>query len=321
MSAGDPRYLALLDSMRALHIAKASGYAGDDPDVWTNFREANRWGVSALDGALVRMGDKYRRAQNVYTNPANERVGEALRETLVDLAAYALIAVCLLDERLEPPALIATPFFAAPIPDAVPAAPESVGEASGAPADQRPVLDGGSVKPATVPPTVERLAELGHAPKTQRVTRPAPGPGTPLTDKQAAIIAALRASGGVQSEAARVAGKGAGAVSATIFALRATGRMPADLDALVVAAKDTAEARQLETRRRTVRQRHEQALADMNAREAQAVREIAQRSREAEPDASAHAVDFTARAKAKADATWAARHPGSGPQGQPEGRA
>ena len=94
----DPRYLALLDQMRALHEAKAAGYAGQATDTWTNFREAERWGVSALDGCLVRMGDKYRRAQNVYTNPANEQVGEALRETLVDLAAYAMIAVCLMDE-------------------------------------------------------------------------------------------------------------------------------------------------------------------------------------------------------------------------------
>lgn len=99
MSAS-PRYLALLDEMAALHQAKAAGYSGDK-DTWANFREAEAWGVSPLQGCLVRMGDKYRRCQNLLANPSNEQVGEALTDTLMDLSAYALIAICLIEERLR----------------------------------------------------------------------------------------------------------------------------------------------------------------------------------------------------------------------------
>jgi hypothetical protein len=45
------------------------------------------------------MGDKYRRAQNLLRNPANDQVGEPIKDTLMDLANYALIAVCLLEEE------------------------------------------------------------------------------------------------------------------------------------------------------------------------------------------------------------------------------
>jgi hypothetical protein len=99
---GNRRFLELLDEQRATHLAKAAGYSGsDNPDTWANFREAENWGVRPLDGCLVRMGDKYRRAQNVIRNPANDQVGETLRETLMDLANYAMIAVCLLEEETK----------------------------------------------------------------------------------------------------------------------------------------------------------------------------------------------------------------------------
>ena len=47
---------------------------------------------------MVRLSDKFIRAGNLMRDPSNEQVGEALRDTLRDLSAYALIAVCLLDE-------------------------------------------------------------------------------------------------------------------------------------------------------------------------------------------------------------------------------
>jgi hypothetical protein len=94
------RFLALLDLERDIHVAKSAGYAGqDNPDAWSNFREAAGWGLSPLDGCLVRMGDKYKRAQTIRSDTTNEQVGESLRDTLLDLANYALIAICLLDEN------------------------------------------------------------------------------------------------------------------------------------------------------------------------------------------------------------------------------
>jgi len=93
-------YRKLLDQAWELFENKNAGYAGaDNPDAFANFRMAEAFGISALDGCLVRMSDKYIRVSNLRRLPSNERVGESVRDTLRDLAAYALIAVCLLDEE------------------------------------------------------------------------------------------------------------------------------------------------------------------------------------------------------------------------------
>ena len=99
-TVGNKHFLGLLEEVKVVHIAKAAGYSGtDQPDTWANFREATAWGLTPLQGCLVRMGDKYRRVQNLRRNPANDQVNESIRDTLMDLANYALIAVCLLEEE------------------------------------------------------------------------------------------------------------------------------------------------------------------------------------------------------------------------------
>lgn len=89
----------LLLEMVELHVKKNAGYSGaDNPDPWANFRMASRIGLTAFQGCMTRWGDKIIRAENLMKSPTNEQVGENLRDTLMDLAAYSLIAVCLLDE-------------------------------------------------------------------------------------------------------------------------------------------------------------------------------------------------------------------------------
>lgn len=91
-----PAYLALLADMADLHRRKSAGYSGaDNPDAWHNFRRAERIGVPAHMGALLRMLDKVSRVETLIRDPDSEQVGEAIEDTLVDLAAYALITVCL----------------------------------------------------------------------------------------------------------------------------------------------------------------------------------------------------------------------------------
>ena len=96
-SSGDPAYLQLLEDMRDLHIRKNAGYTGDSTDRWANFRLSESFGISAFLGVLVRMSDKWIRITNLVKNPSFDMVGESVRDTLMDLASYALIAVCLLD--------------------------------------------------------------------------------------------------------------------------------------------------------------------------------------------------------------------------------
>jgi len=97
--AGNVRYLKLLDEMKDLHVRKNAGYAGEDArDSWANFRMSEAFGVSALLGCLIRMSDKWIRITNLIKNPKNEQVGESIKDTLKDLAAYALVAICSMEE-------------------------------------------------------------------------------------------------------------------------------------------------------------------------------------------------------------------------------
>jgi hypothetical protein len=96
---GSKRYLELLGYMKELHIKKNAGYAGDNPDPWINFREAEGFGVSAFKGVLIRMSDKWIRIKSLIKNPTNDKVGESIKDTLFDLAAYALIAIAILEEK------------------------------------------------------------------------------------------------------------------------------------------------------------------------------------------------------------------------------
>ena len=94
-----PDYLKLLDDMRDLHNRKNSGYAGQSNDPWINFRECELFGITSADGVITRMGDKWSRLRSLWRNPANDQVNEPITDTLMDLAAYALILVCLLQEK------------------------------------------------------------------------------------------------------------------------------------------------------------------------------------------------------------------------------
>ena len=95
-------YLDLLAGMRELHIKKSAGYSGaDNPDAWANFRRALEFGVQPEIGALIRLSDKFSRLTTLVRDPANDQLSdENIEDTAIDLAAYALIYVCLRRERL-----------------------------------------------------------------------------------------------------------------------------------------------------------------------------------------------------------------------------
>jgi len=98
--AGSKDFHALLDDMRQMHIEKNAGYAGaDNPDPFANFRECERFSVSAFEGCMVRLSDKFVRATNIIRDPTNERVNEKITDTFLDLAAYSLIALILWQEE------------------------------------------------------------------------------------------------------------------------------------------------------------------------------------------------------------------------------
>ena len=96
---GDPRFYKLLDEIAALHARKSHDYAPQD-DPLINFRQTDALGVPAWKGILVRMTDKWNRIRQLAggKTPKNE----SLRDSLIDLAVYALLDVILLDEEPKP---------------------------------------------------------------------------------------------------------------------------------------------------------------------------------------------------------------------------
>lgn len=95
-------YLKLLDDQRELHVHKSAGYSGkDNPDPWANFRRCEDFGVPAYMGCLIRLSDKYQRVISLLKCAENDQVNESLRDTLMDLSAYAMITICLYEEYCE----------------------------------------------------------------------------------------------------------------------------------------------------------------------------------------------------------------------------
>jgi hypothetical protein len=93
------RYQKLLDEIIDLHINKNTGYSGDSKDPFFNFKQSVLFDITPFKGCLVRMSDKFSRIISLVKNPDNDKVGESILDTLLDLAVYSLIAICLYREQ------------------------------------------------------------------------------------------------------------------------------------------------------------------------------------------------------------------------------
>lgn len=82
-----------------LHNRKNQGYAGRSADPWANFRLCEEFGISAVDGCLTRLSDKYARLTNLWSDRTLDQVNEPITDTLQDLINYSIILCCLLDEK------------------------------------------------------------------------------------------------------------------------------------------------------------------------------------------------------------------------------
>lgn len=93
--AGHPGFLALLDELRRLHLKKASDY-GRGVDPLANCRASEEFGIPAWKGVLVRLNDKMHRLKSFCLN--GSLANEGVKDSLLDAAAYALIALTLYRE-------------------------------------------------------------------------------------------------------------------------------------------------------------------------------------------------------------------------------
>ena len=90
------RFLDLLDEMRLLHESKSADY-GSETDPLANIRQGAEFvGIEAWRGCMVRIADKVQRLKTFCRT--GRLVHEGVRDTLLDLSAYSLLAIVLFDE-------------------------------------------------------------------------------------------------------------------------------------------------------------------------------------------------------------------------------
>lgn len=89
-------FLDLLQEMRRLHESKSADYGSED-DPLANIRQgADFVNIEAWRGCMVRIADKVQRLRTYCRT--GRLVHEGVRDTLLDLSAYSLLAIVLFDE-------------------------------------------------------------------------------------------------------------------------------------------------------------------------------------------------------------------------------
>ena len=92
-------FCAVLDAMRAMHLAKSSDYGtADDP--LANLRASDEFGIEPWHATLVRMNDKITRLKT-FAKKRSLR-NEGFEDTLIDLACYSILVLMLYRETLQP---------------------------------------------------------------------------------------------------------------------------------------------------------------------------------------------------------------------------
>ena len=89
----------ILREMQELHDRKSRDY-GRTGDPLANVRASAAFGVPPWVGALIRQNDKLVRLQSYRLN--GHLANESVRDSLIDNAVYAVIALVLYDEAQEP---------------------------------------------------------------------------------------------------------------------------------------------------------------------------------------------------------------------------
>jgi hypothetical protein len=93
---GHKRFYELLLEIAELHARKNHDYAKDG-DPMSNLRMCEAVGVPAYKGVLVRLSDKWSRITELSKKEA-QVADESIKDTLRDMAVYALLGLILLEE-------------------------------------------------------------------------------------------------------------------------------------------------------------------------------------------------------------------------------
>lgn len=92
---GHQQFYKIIEELKVLHSRKNHDYARND-DPLSNFKEAEKFGIPAWKGCLVRMSDKWSRLIEL---SKKEGFNESIDDTLRDLAVYSIICLILYKEK------------------------------------------------------------------------------------------------------------------------------------------------------------------------------------------------------------------------------
>ena len=93
----DETALSILDNMQSVYEAKDNDYSATGLPMG-NLRKCEDAGIEAWRGCLVRIGDKMSRLENFLKEKEYLVISEKAEDTVVDLANYAILMSCLLEE-------------------------------------------------------------------------------------------------------------------------------------------------------------------------------------------------------------------------------
>jgi hypothetical protein len=97
----DNTALDILDNMQKVYEAKDNDYSATGLPMG-NLRKCEDAGIDAWRGCLVRIGDKISRLENFLKEKEYLVISEKAEDTVVDLANYAILMSCLLEEIKKP---------------------------------------------------------------------------------------------------------------------------------------------------------------------------------------------------------------------------
>jgi hypothetical protein len=90
---GNPEFEKVIEEVLEMHRRKGADYGTDD-DFFANVSASAQWGIEPWVGAMMRANDKVVRLQSAAKGSTLKN--EGIEDSLLDIATYAVIALCLL---------------------------------------------------------------------------------------------------------------------------------------------------------------------------------------------------------------------------------
>lgn len=89
---GNPEFEKVIEEVLEMHRKKGADYGTKD-DFFANVSASSDWGVPPWVGAMMRANDKVVRLQSAACGSTLQN--EGIEDSLLDIATYSIIALCL----------------------------------------------------------------------------------------------------------------------------------------------------------------------------------------------------------------------------------